>query len=414
MVVAFLVPLPVDPEAIRAHSDHNGASAHNDSSGGGGGGGETSGMAKLVPQDEARHPAVAALAASEHGADLEVRIVNSQLPQPQLLAELADATAISGYNGIWLSPREVPWPMLSPEDLAIKLPRLRCFQMTSAGYNALNVPKLAEQGVVVANNGGANAVSVAEHTLTLLLALQHRLIEMHSHVQAGDWSNYTATPHRELAGSTVGIVGFGNIGRLVARKLAGFDVKLLYADTDPMPPGRDGELGATRVLLEELLARSDIVTLHVPLLPSTVGLIGGTELSLMKPDAILLNTCRGAVVDEKAVVAALKSGKLGGFGADVLIDEPPSADNPLIALPNVIVTPHLAGTAAPASKRSFEFAIENLARLAKGEPMLCVVDPADFAAPAQAQTTGEAVASQLMDVERGESTDTAGSTRGKL
>ena len=378
LVVAFLTPLPVDDEVVRAYlADQNPTARSRATSGG-----ETSGMAKLIPRLAAKHPAITALAASGHAGDVEVRIVNSQLPATQLVAELADATVISGYNGIWLGPREVPWPMPSPEELADALPKLKCFQMTSAGYNALDVAALAAKGVAVANNGGANAVSVAEHTMTLLLALQHRLIEMHSHVQAGDWSSYSATPHRELAGSTVGIVGFGNIGRLVARKLAGFEVQLLYSDTEPLPPGRDGELGATRVPMEELLARSDVVTLHVPLLPSTVGLIGAAELALMKPGAILLNTCRGAVVNENAVAEALEAGNLGGFGADVLVDEPPSADHPLLKHPNALITPHLAGTAAPASARSFSFAIENVARLAKGQEMLCVVDPADFAVPA--------------------------------
>ena len=416
LVVAFLVPLPVDDKVVRAYSSGDAYDAHgaNASAGaGGGGGGETSGMAKLIPKLAAEHPAVAALAASGHAADVEVRIVNSQLPVPRLLAELADATAISGYNGIWLAPREVPWLMPSPEELVAALPKLKCIQMTSAGYNALDVPGLAAKGIVVANNGGANAVSVAEHTLTLLLALQHRLVEMHTHVQAGDWSSYAATPHRELAGSTVGIVGFGNIGRLVARKLAGFEVELLYADTDLLPPGRDGELGATRVPLEELLARSDVVTLHVPLVPSTVGLIGAAELALMKLDAILLNTCRGAVVDECAVTAALEAGKLGGFGADVLVDEPPRAGHPLLALPTVLITPHLAGTAAPASARSFAFAIENMARLAKGEQMLCVVDPADFAVPAAATPT-ESVAAPAVRAELASGVGWAAPARGRL
>lgn len=372
VVVAFLTPLPVDEDVVRAYATENTPNERSNS-------GETSGMAKLIPNIASEHPAIRALEASGHGAEVEVRIVNSQLPVPQLLTDLADAVVISGYNGIWLGPREVPWPMPSPEELADALPNLKAFQMTSAGYNALDVPALAAKGVAVANNGGANAVSVAEHTLMLMMALQHHLVEMHSHVQAGDWSSYVAAPHHELSGSTIGIVGFGNIGRLVARKLAGFEVKLLYADTDPLPPGRDGELGATRVDLKDLLARSDVVTLHVPLLPSTVGLIGAAELALMKPGAILLNTCRGAVVEESAVAEALKSGKLGGFGADVLVDEPPSMDHPLVIHPNAIITPHLAGTAAPASARSFAFAVENVARLARNEDMLCVVDPADFA-----------------------------------
>ena len=152
------------PTRTRAATLLQPAAARSDS---GGGGGETSGMAKLIPQLAEDHPAIAALAASGHAAIVEARIVNSQLPVPQLLAELADATAISAYNGIWLAPRAVPWPMPSPEALVAALPKLKCFQMTSAGYNALDVPGLASTGIVVANNGGANAVSVAEHTLTL-------------------------------------------------------------------------------------------------------------------------------------------------------------------------------------------------------------------------------------------------------
>ena len=145
LVVAFLVPLPVDDDVVKAYASSSGGS----NSGGGSAPGETSGMANLIPAQAADHPAIAALAASGHAADVEVRIVNSQLPVPQLLAQLDGATAISGYNGIWLAPRAVPWPMPSPEELVAALPGLRCFQMTSAGYNALDVPALAARGVAV-------------------------------------------------------------------------------------------------------------------------------------------------------------------------------------------------------------------------------------------------------------------------
>ena len=226
-----------------------------------------------------------------------MRVVNSQLPVPQLLAELADVDAISGFNGVWLGARAVPWAMPSATELARQLPRLKLVQMTSAGFNALDIEALAAEGVAVANNGGANAIAVAEHTMMLLLAQQRHLLAMAESAQSGKGA--AAMPSgalgglRELAQQTVGIVGFGNIGRQVARRLGGFGCRIIYHDVVSMPPGRDGELGATKVALSELLASSDIVTVHVPLLPSTVGLIGETELRQMKTGTKLINTSRG-------------------------------------------------------------------------------------------------------------------------
>ena len=278
-------------------------------------------MAFLVPgygsrePGDAEHPAVAI---GEEFEQVDVRIVDSYLPVAELLEALADCEVISAFNGVWTAPRPVDWPMPPPIELAEALPKLQLVQMSSAGYNAIPIAELDRLGVRVANNGGSNAISVAEHTVMLILSLQRNLLAMHNSVQGGSWADLSpsdrATPGMELAGQTLGIIGFGNIGRQVARKLGGFDMNILYHDAVRLPPGRDGELGVRQVTLEELLAQSDIITVHVPLLPSTEGLIGPAELSQMKRGVCFINTSRGPTVDEAALAAALDSGQVGAAG----------------------------------------------------------------------------------------------------
>ena len=340
--------------------------------------GEASGMQLALPANpEHDHPALAICAAGPHAAEVDVRIVNSQLPVPELLKQLSDVDAISAYNGVFLGARQVAWPMPSATELADKLPRLKVVQMTSAGYNALDIEALAERGVTVCNNGGANAKAVAEHAMSLILALSRNLIAMTTNVETGIFTTgIDVKPIRELAGQTVGIVGFGNIGRQLARRLAGFGVRLIYFDVVKLLPGRDGELLAEQAAsLEELLQASDIISLHVPLLSTTVGMIGKAEFSNMKRGATLINTSRGAVVQEQALVDALDDGQLGAAGLDVFEREPLGAGHPLLGRSNVLLTPHLAGVAAETFPRAIAFAVENMARLAKGEELMAVVPP---------------------------------------
>jgi phosphoglycerate dehydrogenase-like enzyme len=181
----------------------------------------------------------------------------------------------------------------------------------------------------------------------------------------------------EITGKTVGIIGFGNIGRQVARKLSGWDVELLYYDVIEPMPGRELENGARYTARDELLKLSDIVTLHVPLNRATRGMISDREFSLMKKSAVLINACRGPVVDEKALLRALQQDRIAGAGLDVLEQEPTDPNNPLLKMPNVIATPHWAGGTEEGSERAFGFAIANCVRLAEGRPLLSVVQPED-------------------------------------
>jgi phosphoglycerate dehydrogenase-like enzyme len=179
----------------------------------------------------------------------------------------------------------------------------------------------------------------------------------------------------ELTDKTVGIIGFGRIGQRVARRLQGWDCRLIYHDIAKFPPGLEEALHITRVPFDDLLRTADIITLHVPLNRYTKGMISDREFDLMKPTAVLINACRGPVVDEAALIRAMQARKILGAGLDVLEEEPTPADNPLLNMDNVLVTPHLAAFAQESFEKSRAFAVQNTARVARGEEPESVVEP---------------------------------------
>lgn len=253
--------------------------------------------------------------------------------------------------------------------------KLKLIQLVSAGFDRVNIELCRELGIGVANNGGTNSIDVAEHTLCMMLAVYRRLVEMDQHVRNGGWRDIdSGNSTYTLFGKTVGIVGFGNIGRETAKRLQGFGTTLLYADAYPAPLEVEADLRVQRVELDELLERSDVVTLHVPLNAATRSLIGAPQLARMKREAILINTCRGPVVDEAALTEALQTGQIRGAGLDVLMDEPPAGDNPLLQLPNVILTPHSAGVTFDTWARRGEFIFANLQRVWQGETARALVN----------------------------------------
>ena len=253
-------------------------------------------------------------------------------------------------------------------------PRLKLVQLLSAGYDDVDLAAARQAGVPVSNNGGANATSVAEHTLMLMLAVSRRLIWQHGNVAAGRWRGNAPAPRMyELNDKTLGIVGLGTIGKKVARLARAFGMQVEYYDIVRLSEDAEDLLGVRFRLLRELLAGADIVSLHVPLNESTRGMIGAEELALMKPQAILINTCRGRVVDEAALYGALNAGRLLGAGLDVLDCEPPSPDNPLLKLDNVVLTAHFAGPTWDNHVARFRNAFDNVQRVHRGEPPLWVV-----------------------------------------
>jgi phosphoglycerate dehydrogenase-like enzyme len=254
-------------------------------------------------------------------------------------------------------------------------PRLKLVQLLSAGYDHVDVEAARKARVPVANNGGANAIAVAEHTVLLMLAVHKKLVRFHNDVVAGRWrvGNFAESPVFELAGKTLGIVGLGNIGKKVARRAMAFDMDVQYYDIARLTEDQEDALGVRFVLLDELLRTSDVVTLHVPLDDSTRNLVGARELGLMKPAAILVNTCRGPVVDEVALHRALAENRLAGAGLDVMVEEPPAPDHPLFALPSVTFSPHSAGPTAENWTARFRNGFDNIQRVAAGRPPRWVI-----------------------------------------
>jgi phosphoglycerate dehydrogenase-like enzyme len=254
-------------------------------------------------------------------------------------------------------------------------PKLKLVQLTSAGYDQVDPEAAKKAKVPVSNNGGANAIAVSEHTLMLILAVFKRCVQFHNSVVAGNWrvGNPAEVRVHEISGATLGIVGLGNIGKKVARRAKAFDMKVQYYDIKRLTEDQEDALGVRFVLFDELLKTSDVVSLHVPLDDTTRKMIGARELGLMKRDAIVVNTCRGPVIDEDALYATLKDGKIFGAGLDVMVEEPPQPKHPLFSLPNVILTPHTAGPTWENYIARFRNGFDNIQRVAAGREPLWVV-----------------------------------------
>ena len=265
-----------------------------------------------------------------------------------------------------------------PRELVEAAGGLKLVQVTGAGTDRMNLQELKSLGVKIANHGGGKADAVAEHTIALMLSVYRKLHLLFPSVRAGNWGRDILrgdVPYQahELSGKTVGIVGLGYIGKEVARRLQGWKCELLYYDLVPASPELERDWGLRKTSLDGLLRESDVVALLVPLMDSTKGLIGKRELGLMKSTAVLVNTCRGPVVDEAALLTALRSGTIMAAGLDVTDPEPPDADNPLLRMDNVVITPHRSSAVPEAGEKSRAFAVQNAARVAMGEEPLSVV-----------------------------------------
>jgi len=244
------------------------------------------------------------------------------------------------------------------EALLARCPALKVIARAGAGLDNLDTAAAARRGIAVVYAPGANTNTVAEHTLGLMLDLARGISRDARSVAAGRWDERARYSGDELGGLTLGIVGFGSIGKRVAQLAEAFGMRVIVA-------AHGGNEGPP---LRELLAACDIVTLHVPLTSATRGMIGATELACMKRGARLVNTARGALIDMQALRAALASGALAGFAADVLDAEPPVAGEPLLGLPNVLITPHVASLTAATYRALCLSTAANVVRVLRGEP----------------------------------------------
>jgi phosphoglycerate dehydrogenase-like enzyme len=261
-------------------------------------------------------------------------------------------------------------------DVIASAPRLKAMAHMGSSVARFVSDVLWEQGIHVTCTGPALARTVAETTLGLMIVGMKRIWPLGQHVRDGGWRESPYWPSRELGGKTVGIVGASNVGRQVMELLEPFAVRLLLYD----PYVSDAEarrLRASKVELDDLVSRADIVSLHAPAKPETYHLLTAQQLSLMKDDALLINTARGSLIDEQALIAELSKGRFFAF-LDVTDPEPPSTDSPLRQLENVVVTPHLAGCIEDCSRMG-EMAVEELRRFFAGEPLLYRVTQAMLA-----------------------------------
>ncbi|MEO3470760.1 2-hydroxyacid dehydrogenase [Roseomonas sp. CAU 1739] len=269
-----------------------------------------------------------------------------------------------------LPTTEAIWHVLRPLTAAhiAAAPKLRLIQKIGVGVNTIDVDAARARGIAVCNLPGTNARAVAELTLLLMLGALRRVAHFDAETRAGrGWAQPPALQDSlfELGGRTVGLIGYGAIPALLAPVLAAMGCRLIYTARTPKP---DAE-GSYRTLAG-LLSDADIVSLHIPETPETRGLIDAGAIARMKKGAVLVNTARGGLVDQVALAEALRSGHLGAAGLDVFAHEPADPSDPLFALPNVVVTPHVGWLTTGTFDRSFAIAADNIRRLGAGEPLL--------------------------------------------
>jgi len=279
----------------------------------------------------------------------------------------AEADAVGFANA--MQDAEVLWHVLTPctAEVIAGAPKLRLSQKIGIGVNTIDLAAARARGIAVCNLPGSNAPAVAEMALLLMLAVLRRLPQVDAGLRAGSfYPSADLQDHlSELGGRTVGLLGYGAIPQRLAPILAAMGCRVIYHTREEKPVTL-----ASWVPFDTLLAESDVLSLHVPLVAETAGVISASALARMKPGAILINTARGGLVDQAALTAALREGRLGGAGLDVFASEPTDAAEPLFGLDNVVVTPHLAWVTGGTFARSFAVAAENCHRLAAGEPLL--------------------------------------------
>ena len=314
-------------------------------------------------------------------------ICNTVTLEPEFEARLRAAGTLRGFDGS-APPAEVIDALRGADAILLfpgvtidepvldAAPELRVVSTTSVGYNTFDVELLTRRGVALCNTPVVLNAAVADLTVAMILILSRRLMEFEAYSRSGAWGRgerYPALAH-DPAGQTLGVIGFGRIGREVTHRAQALGMRTLWHDVfDQAPPGAPES--AYRPL-DDLLRESGFVSIHSDLNPASAHLIGERELGLMRRDAYLINTARGPIVDQKALARALESGAIAGAALDVLEDEPPDPDEPIVKLPNVITFPHI-GTATEETRKAMRgLAVDNLLAVLAGEEPPACVNPA--------------------------------------
>lgn len=292
----------------------------------------------------------------------------------------ADVTFVSALSRDVVADAEALLVTLQPvgAELLEAMPRCRIVSRAGTGVDLIDIEAATRRGIWVANVPDYAVDEVSTHAIGLILAHARRIPGMLEVVQGGGWDGRAAGRIRRLRGQTLGIFGFGRIGQAVAAKAGHLGVRILAHD--PYVPGeRMVELGVEPVGFEELLGRSDFITLHMPLTPETHHMIDRSALALVRPEAVLVNTARGGLVDEGALAAAVREGRLAGAALDVLEEEPPPPDHPLLGEERIWVTPHAAWYSEEAGQEMIRTACQNVSLVFRGErPLHPVNTPKGF------------------------------------
>ena len=287
-------------------------------------------------------------------------LIGQPQDRPATAEELREAAAVADALAVTLTDRV---------DAALieNAPRLKVVAVYAVGYDNVDVAAAARRGIVVTNTPDVLTEATADLTWALILAVARRIPEAERLLREGKWAGWAPTQllGTEVFGKTLGIIGMGRIGRAVARRAAGFRMNVLYHNPRPLASDMERALGAKSVSLLQVLQEADIVTIHAPLTDSTRGMIGKAEIAMIRPTGYLINTARGAIVDEPALIEALELGKLAGAGLDVYPEEP--RVNPrLLALPNVVLLPHIGSATHEARVKMGMMVLDNIAAVLDG------------------------------------------------
>jgi len=321
-------------------------------------------------------------------SERDLELVDSLLPPGEFEVTTPNADDNSSVSEL-LKNAEILVTRTQPvsEEVLAASPKLKLVQKYGGRADRIDLDAARSRDVAVALMPLCGCIAVAELAMTLILALSKQLIEAHAVTVSGAYRElgiepkqtsqrvhafqWMRLPHlQEIRRKTLGIVGFGEIGTEVAKRARAFEMDVVYFKREPLPAAMDDHLGVRSMPLDDLLSMSDFVSIHVPHSPSTDKMIGANELRLMKPSAYLVNTCRGPVVDEQALIEALKNRVIAGAGLDVFDLEPLPFDSPLTQLDNVILAPHIGGGTGGAREKQMADVLENVTRFVQGESIL--------------------------------------------
>jgi lactate dehydrogenase-like 2-hydroxyacid dehydrogenase len=263
-------------------------------------------------------------------------------------------------------------------------PNLKIISNYAVGFDNVKIDEASERGVLVCNTPGVLDAAVADLTFGLLLNLVRNMVPLHEFVRSGQWKSGAAPLATDVAGKTLGLLGMGRIGKMVAKRARAFDMDVIYhnrsRDTEAEAQGL-----ARYVARDALFEQSDVLSVHVPLTDATRGSVGAPEFARMKPGAYLINTSRGPVVDEEALIQALRDRRISGAGLDVMTQEPMDPQSPLCGMPNVVLQPHVGSATVETRRAMIALATDNLVRALRGETPKAMVNPAVWAAASGAR-----------------------------